>query len=324
MAGCGGTILRALLFAFFCSAPARAEFPPETFPDDPSQPENSQSYEESESQAAEDEYLSPKKRRLPPKPKRKTRRDGVVRQPIPEEALPDEAFVSRFRLGVLGGLSTLSSDSATQEALIGQIFVKDHMALGAMMDYTFTRNISADLEGFYAFTPLQEVEYPGNVIETRQMKNWGIFAGGSFGYPIFRGDMVFTPRLGLGFALLSFKQFLGKTAGNAEQTLSLYGFYASLGMEARFGKKLSAFVDYAISVGAKGSIASVGGTAGNANIPGPSFSRFRLGATYRVWNTLAIGPLIVMRGAKDAVFSDGPLGQGDRLFQILGLATIDF
>ncbi len=308
-------------FVAFGGASLRAEFPPDSFPEEtqPAAPAKEGAYEDGESKAAEEEYLAPRKRRqtaqpppttdptseeeTAPAPRRRPRRAG--RPTLREEGEPPP-FERRLTLSAFGGLTNFSSSNATADALIARITINSHVAMGLMADFQFLKYFGADFDGYYGFSTAQQVQLSnGGPIETRQLTEMGALMSVRAEYPITLGKAVLRPRVFLGYGIMNTTQVSGTSSGNGSFAIQVTGIYAGGGLEAEFGTIVRAFVDYASSINTSAS-QTLGGVSGSSSdSASPSgFQRLRFGLNGRFFDHFWLGGMIVIRGQGSGVLTD--------------------
>ncbi len=321
------------LSTFLIYAAARAEFPPETFPPDGSEP----SYEEGESRAADEEYLNPKRKRQraspKPKPVGPTRSGGVFKQPLSEEdspALPP--FKSKLRLSLMTGLSKLSEDNASFENGITQLELKDHFLMGGFAEYQFTRLLGAEIDGFTASTAVNEIIPEGDInAYLVGFSEFYLVPQVRLQLPLKLGPVQALGKLGLGYGFFSVSQTRTPVATGVEQALSISvsGVVLSTGLEGSFGPNVRAFFDFGFSPFGSGRLRGNGDTGVVDDIiSAPTFWSFRLGGSVKILDWLEAGPLLAIRKLNAAHPTDVlqqykmSLGQREMLLQLLVFATV--
>ncbi len=305
---------------FWGSAEVLAEFPPETFPEDPQSPP-----------ASEEEYLAPKKRRRldPPPNKRVIRpRDPVARQSIEEEevAASDTPKRKAFQLDVGLGLSSFSSGDAERQANLSSRALGEQFALQGAIDVRLGASLGIELEGFSASTPANEI-VSGNTVTTQQIKQLGLMGSARYMLAYSAGKVIWMPRVFAGYGINSFGQEAGLALGPGGYSFSLNGFHLGLGVEMRYGTSFTVLADFALSLGASGSMTTLGSSgSGVESLPGPSYSRFRVAAKIRLLENLSAGPTLVLRNVRSNTPSRGGLyiGASETALQFLGVAALEF
>jgi hypothetical protein len=303
-------------------ASSRAEFPPDTFPEETPQaaPQRDGSYEENEAKAAEEEYLAPKKRRQTappssqatepptedeggtPAPRRRSRRSS--RPALHEESEPTP-FERRLTLSAFGGLLNFTSSNPSADALIARIFINSHITMGLMADFQFSKYFGADFDGYYGFSNAQSVETSPSVFETRQITELGTLMGVRAEYPITLNKVVLRPRVFIGYGIMNNSQISGTTSGNGSLSIQVTGIYAGGGLETEFATIVRAFFDYSTSINTSAT-ESLGGISGSSsNSASPSgFQRLRFGLNGRFFDHFWLGGMVVIRGQGSGVLTD--------------------
>lgn len=332
------------LFSFLAalgSASVRAEFPPDTFPQDPPDAapgKDAPSYEESETKAAEDEYLAPRKRRQPPatpaarpSPKRRPR-DGVERQPVPSDELPvaRSEFERRLSVSLTGGIALFSSANTTANAKIQQAQLSTQLALGLMADFQFLKHFGVDLDGYYTPSANQPVILTsGGPTYNLQLVETGLLVGLRAELPLPQGDITWRPRLMLGYGMMNSAQTTVTPSGTASEGIQVTGIYLGGGLEMTYGKQFTAYADYSTSINTSGTH-TTGGVGGNTSVAAsPSgFSRLRLGANMKVFGPLWCGGLIMLRGQGAGVAADVAaarlIGETEQMLHFMAVASLSF
>lgn len=308
---------------FWGSSEALAEFPPETFPEDSQSPP-----------ASEEEYLTPKKRRrLEPPPNKRTirPRDPVTRQSIEEEeeepAPPDSASRKNFKVEVGAGLSSFSSGDAARQANLSLAGLGEQFALQGGIDVRLGSSFGVELEGFSASTPANELDLGGGNIITQQIKQLGLMGSARYALAFPAGKLIWSPRVFAGYGINSFGQEAGLALGPGGYAFSLNGLHLGVGVEVRYGKSFTLLADFALSLGASGTLTTLGSSgSGVESLPGPSYNRLRVAARFRLFESFTVGPSLALRNIRSNAPSRGGLyiGASETALQLLGVASLEF
>jgi hypothetical protein len=306
---------------FWGSTEVLAEFPPETFPEDPK-----------DSPASEEEYLTPKKRRRqdPAPNKRVIRpRDPVARQSIEEEedTAPEPPSRRTFRLEFGIGFSSFSSSDSARQANLSLAGLGEQFALQGGMDARLGTGFGLELEGFSASTPANELDLGGGNIITQQIKQIGLM--GSIRYELAFPSRKFhwKPRVFAGYGIHSFGQEAGLALGPGGYSFSLNGLHVGLGLEMQYGESFTVLADFALSLGASGSLTTLGSSgSGVEALSGPSYSRLRVAARIQLFDGFSVGPTLFLRNVRSNAPSRGGLyiGASEAALQFLGVAALEF
>jgi hypothetical protein len=288
----------------------RAEFPPDTFPDESKQavPAKDGAYEEDESRAAEEEYLAPRKRRTQPAipspnstpagPRRRVPRESRPREYALEDEEKTTAFERRLTLSLFGGMNTFTSSSALAQPYISRAYIDTHLSLGVMADFQFMKYFGVDFDGFLGNSPAQPVVLTsGGPTQTLQISELGTLLSARLEYPISAGKWAIRPRVFVGYGIINNTQSSTTTTGAGSFSIQVTGIYAGGGIEAEWGTIVRLFADYATSVNTSATT-SLGGVSGSGSNPAtPSgFQRLRLGLSGRFFDYFWLGGMFVVRG----------------------------
>jgi hypothetical protein len=300
-----------------------AEFPPETFPDEDSLSPNP---------PADEDYLAPKKRRRVEPPKKTARpRPSVMKEPLEEEEEDTEALPAsparprRFLFQALTGLSALSSSNAANQSNITTAALGDHFAMAADIDLRMGKYLGVEVEGFYAFTPANELDLGGGDVITQQLKELGVLGSLRVETALNYGSSSWRPRVFFGYGLGTLGQEITSDIGPGGYALSSNGLHWGIGLEAEFASGFRLLGDFASGLGTSGALTLAGATgSGTTNLSNASYSRLRFGASLLLFGRISLGASLIIRSFQ----SNAPtqtglyLGASDRLLQMLG--TVGF
>lgn len=235
------------------------DFPPEVdYPDD--------AYENEDGEAKDDEYLQPKEKRgeRSEKPERKKERRASQPPPRPKRVermtLPDEESSSKtpwwFFFEFASGLNQVTALSAVdpdREA----VGLKDSLIFGGDMRVQ-RGHWGIELDGRYAFTPIQEVVIAGppSTTQNRSLRSWSALFGLSYRYgfgssfPGIGSRYQLIARVGYGWAAVT--QEIETTAGITNHHAQTNAPYIGIGFEARWIRYLSTSIDFYQSIAGSG------------------------------------------------------------------------
>jgi hypothetical protein len=235
-----------------------------------------------------------------------------------EAAKPSSQFSedsdSIFRIGALGGVSTLSSADAPTQSAIQNGGSASNIYLGMNADYRW-RWIGAEADGFYGLVPSQ-----GSNAGVTSLQQFGGLINAKVQTNIYFLGLKWIPKAGLGVGLMGLQENSVSNAGSPTGTYEAMGVFGVLGFDVEPTKSVLVQMDYARSFLASGTFAGSGSTIGASSA---EFDRFRLGAYYRVWEPVYVGAQLMLR-SMNIIFpaTVSPNNQQDSQTQILGTVML--
>ncbi len=202
-----------------------------------------------------------------------------------------------FKLSLNSGYSRLTSNSAKVQSGREKNGTNEGLSLGLTAHLDFMKYGYADAEGYYAgnlsgkaFSDLDQVTGQ-TTTGTQQVQSYGVLAEAGTRIPLGRGNVRWTPTLGVGVGYLTVRDEKDTQTESENEEHSAFGPYVSGGLGVSIGPRFSLSGDVALSVFAKqqgeeieGATVVAGGDTDSAR-----FVRVRAGAYYRVSEPVTIG-----------------------------------
>ncbi len=228
------------------------------------------------------------------------------------------------RIGLLGGMSSLNSSTATTEAAPANLF------LGLFTDAHFGQYFGAEVEGFYGIAPkIQEVDVNSAGVTTsdttRSVQHMGGMLDLKVRYAIPFGSVSVVPKFGLGYGFVSLTANASSASGESSLKQAVSGLYWMTGVDIIPSDSFSLGIDYSASLSASGSATEdKGGTVTSQAIEGAAYNRLRIGAYVRVLTKVSLGAQFILRnltaGSAGAASVNGTLSKSNEgLSQMLGV-----
>ena len=248
--------------------------------------------------------------------------ENVARVEEDEEYGGLEDYQTKFHISLLGGLSQLESTAA--QGTNGEP-VPDNIYLGLQIDLSFWKFLGLELDGFYGIAPALETVTLDNSTGTetvgtsQSIQHTGVMGDLKLQLPLGTQDFKFVPKVGLGYGMnsLTASQSGGETSG--ETTADASGMYFVAGFDLIPSEKIKLSFDFANSFGGDSGETLVSqDLSSTVSTAGFTFSRLRIGASYRLFPKVALGTQFISRTFKGAEGTDSP-----KLTQILGLLMLE-
>lgn len=183
-----------------------------------------------------------------------------------------------FDLSLLSGLSQVAGGTASRSGI----------DLGAQGDLHWGRYLGAEFDGYFS---------PGLAQVTSTSAEKASLYGGLVnlkGRYAFRlgENAILTPKVGMGFGFQGINEVSDSGTSSVAVQTQAAGIFFVAGLEARLLRRLTFDLDYASMLFGGG---SVGSALGTTSASGASFSRFRVGAAYRISVPLSLGAQFIGR-----------------------------
>jgi hypothetical protein len=302
---------------------AKDDFPPEVdYPDE--------AYESEDSEAGED-YLQPKelrdrKKKRAPKDKPRAR---VEKTPLPDEP-PSRPSLWSFDLESLFGLNQVGA-TPTIDPNRDAVGLTQSFLMGGRVGL-FRGSWGFELDGRYAFTPLQEVIFPTEppTVQNRSLRTLSALASIAYRYRLGGPTGRFQLIARVGYGLVAVTQEIESSTGTIPHHAQVGALYLGAGLEAQWLRWWSTQIDFYQSMVGGGRLAPTDAPAGSAG-----FGYYLLNVSNRfrllTWGESAstksfgVGSLITLQQLSTPVPPTGSLvGDAETSMQILGTAYFSF
>jgi len=227
-----------------------------------------------------------------------------------------------LRVGILGGLSTLKTADADDQAAQEEFGLNRNFYLGAQVDYRLQQYWGAEVDAFYGVGGSAEISESDGSVSKLSVKQSGATAILKAQYPMNAGGMRFIPKAGIGYGLLKINGETTTTLVSASSSTSGSGILGVAGLDVMLSPSVIFFFDYAKSLKASGSISAA---SISQDLESTGLGRLRLGATYRFDRSFSVGAQYIQRKLTGTSSDSGRTTEMDLSFnQMVGAIQIDF
>jgi hypothetical protein len=239
------------------------------------------------------------------------------------------AYRERYWVGLLGGMASITSaDGSTETSRQAGEFNKNLM-LGVNGDLRFHRNYGMEFEGYYGLAGTQTLDYQNGITDQTKMTHMGGLVNIKGEYPVYTGSVHWVPKLGVGYGMLMLSNKVTRTDASGAENLdakeSLSGVYAEVGFEVEPIQGVIFSADYAKSLMASGNVTD---STTTTKLDGVGFSRIRVGAYFRLMESLVVGGQYNQRTLTATSVPSptltGGISKDESSSQIMGAAFYEF
>lgn len=256
---------------------------------------------------------------------------------------PSESFIG-LRLGLLGGISRLSSSDANVQETLSAQETDQNGYVGLLADINVGRYLGAEIDGFFGIAPTMILVDDSNNETEVSVRHSGMMAHLRAQLPLPLGNFQLTPFVGVGYGFIGLKSEYASlttdsTTGSAGTDMTeestVKGPYWTGGVMLFPSGSLILSADYSSSFSATADGSNTLNSGGSATENG-QFSRIRVAGYVRVTPKFLIGAQYIQREmtalsigtglAPTAVSEDTAAGSMDTrtLKQILGVLMVEF
>jgi hypothetical protein len=260
------------------------------------------------------------------KPKKRARRLAAVESEtsvskvrVQNPNYPSTNDDNFFRIGALGGVSSLSSGNLSQQALITGAGTGQNIYLGLNGDFRH-QFYGAEFDGFYglgsgsASTAASIIGSSSSTTSASSLQQYGGLIDAKVQYPFRTGAIKWIPKLGIGYGLVG---LLSSASGSSVSgNYQVGGVFATGGFDVEPTSFLIFQADYALSLFANGTYSN-----GTTLYPGSSanFDRLRFGAYYRIFSSGLLGAQFIQRSMNITFPTSAAQSQLNSQSQFLGV-----
>ncbi len=225
-----------------------------------------------------------------------------VQMEVSEGTAPRPKSDLALDLSFLSGLSQVAGATS-----------RSGIHLGLQADLHWGRYLGAELDGYFA---------PGmEQVTTTSVEKASLYGGlaNLKGRYAFRAgeNAILTPKVGMGFGVQGINEVSGSGTSSLEGQTKAAGIFFVAGLEARIYHRFTLDIDYASMLFGGG---SVGSPLGSKAADAAGFSRFRIGAAYRISVPFSVGAQFI--GRTISVESSGTTPSTVGMNQFLGVVTL--
>lgn len=238
---------------------------------------------------------------------------------------PQTGSAFLLRLGVLLGMTNVSSDDQRTQTSRSEQALSQNFLLGLNADVQYARYFGAEVDAFMGIAPAVTISTTGTNSSERMksMKQSGALANLKLQYPV---SPFFTPKLGVGYGMLGLSQTDEAAGQSSSASASYKGIYAVAGFDVRLSEDFLLTLDYAQSLSTSvGITANTNGQVQTVDLTGGGFNRIRVAGYLKVAPKFYGGLQFTSRKLKEV----GDAAQGASLFgegltQFMAVGMIEF